>query len=189
MQTSSDLERADEPYAARVAAAVLASFMQQPQDRKTMLRLLAQMLLGEPKTVLQKMVDPRVGVASGEEFFSLALVKRWLDENQPRARRPLALPEPEFTPMTDEERERCDAMWQKTKAELERATEAMRASGRITGERSEDQDALDERIAEGFRATQRDDPEARMRALANLAAAKPMHEAGRRTPTRTQSHE
>jgi hypothetical protein len=42
------------------------------------------MLVGLPKLTLSQMVDPRSGVAASNEFFSLAAVKKWLDQNGPQ---------------------------------------------------------------------------------------------------------
>lgn len=98
METLSNL--ADEPYAARIAGAILASFMQQPPDTKTMMRLLTTLCTGMPKETLRKMVDPRIGVASRTEIFSLAAVKKWLDDHGPQDR---SVPEHRLLPPLVEE--------------------------------------------------------------------------------------
>jgi hypothetical protein len=55
---------------------------------------------------LQMMADPRTGVASQEEFFSLAAVKKWLNAHAPdRPWKPLpALVEPQEPPEVREQR-------------------------------------------------------------------------------------
>jgi len=108
VEISSNSGVADEPYAVRVASAVLGSFMQQPPDTKTMIRLLTQLLVGMPKPVLMRMVDPRVGVAAANEFFSIAACKKWLDTNLPRvnAAEHKLLPPVEVEKVSPEERER-----------------------------------------------------------------------------------
>lgn len=58
--------------------------------------------------ILQRMVDPRTGVASQEEFFSLAAVKKWLNEHSPQPTwKPL--PHIEEEPLDPEERAVCAA--------------------------------------------------------------------------------
>lgn len=63
------------------------------------MRLLTTMLTGMDKDTLRKMVDPRVGVAASNEFFSLAAVKKWLDNNRLQDRRS---PQHKLLPPIDE---------------------------------------------------------------------------------------
>lgn len=88
------------------------------------------------------MVDPRVGVVSACEFLSLAGVKKWLDENQPRPVFKKFLPEPEPEIVSPEERERRVKML-KDAAQVIRDTVKAKTVGRPR-----------------FEKTQRHDPEA-----------------------------
>jgi hypothetical protein len=99
VETPTDMRPADEHYAARVASMVLASFMQQPPDTKTMVRQLTTLCIGVPRATLTRLVDPRVGVASETEFFSLAAVKKWIDGHAPKP----VLPEHRLLPPVKEE--------------------------------------------------------------------------------------
>lgn len=108
MQKSLNSDLADKPYAARIASAVLASFMQQPPDMKTMLRQLTVLFEGKPRWILAKMVDPEYGLAAQEEFFSIAACNKWLSDQVPEQRvvpeHRLFLPEPEPENVSPEER-------------------------------------------------------------------------------------
>ena len=101
------------------------------------------------------MVDPRVGVASGEEFFSLAAVKKWLNQNAPEPTWK-ALPPVEPEIVSPEERARRVAM-------LKGAAQAIRdvVKAKTVGRPS------------GLLPIQRDDPVKRIEALANLQAMQP----------------
>ena len=166
------METADEQYAVRAASAILSSFMQQPQDLKTMLGLLTQMLVGMPKMVLSRMVDPRVGVATSNEFFSLAACKKWLNSQPELEPRNLAehrllpqLPEPE---VSAEEKERRIAMSLKAAEELKKV-----ARTNFVGRPNEDPSEREKRIEAWFRSTQRHNPEELLKALGNLREMKP----------------
>jgi hypothetical protein len=104
------------------------------------------------------MADPRTGVASQEEFFSLAVVKKWLNANAPETPwKPLpALEEPEDPP---EVREKRYNMLKAVAAEL-RACVKAKTVGRPT------------------RPIQINDEGKRLEAFGNLEACKPMEREG-----------
>lgn len=118
------------------------------------------MLVGLPKSTLSQMAHPKGGVASRSEFFSLALVSKWLADFGPQpAFNPLPHVEPD-PPLSDEEKARRDEMVAKLQAELKATTEKMRRSGRISG------------THKPLAPKQVDDAEARMRALETLEEAR-----------------
>ena len=167
----SNMELADEPYAVRIASMILGSFMQQPPDTKAMLRLLTRMLIGVPKLVLNRMVDPTMGVASKNEFFSLAACKKWIDgqkECEPfnRAEHRL-LPPPAEKPISEEERARRVNMLEGVKAELAKITHS-----NVVGGDDEPETATERRQRGMLERTQRHDPEALLMALENLEQVK-----------------
>ena len=154
-------EMADTEYATRIATMLVASFPNQPHDPATFLRQLTIVCTGRPKSTLRKLVDPRDGFLTTERFPTIAALHDWLDkqaaweptqafrrkqiEQQLEDRR--ADP-----PMTQEERDRCDDLWQRVKCEmLERA----KASGGP---------------APNFASTQRHDPKNLLQAMGNLSA-------------------
>lgn len=127
MQKSLNSDLADKPYAARIASAVLASFMQQPPDMKTMLRQLTVLFEGKPRWILAKMVDPEFGLAAQEEFFSLAACNKWISDQTPKATAPehrKFLPEPEPEKVSPEERARRVEMLKKTARQIRQVTAA-----------------------------------------------------------------
>lgn len=72
-----------------------------------------------PKQVLQRMADPRDGVAAQHEFFSLAAVHKWLKDNGPQPVWKPLLPEPKWA-WTPEE-------WERRAEQANRAKAAMQA--------------------------------------------------------------
>lgn len=103
------MERATVEDATKVVNMLLASFPQQAHDPKTYARQLANLCVGSPMDVLEKMVNPRCGLLAEASFLpSVAQVSAWLDENTPKPHVPKLPPQPlpehrHFPPIGDEE--------------------------------------------------------------------------------------
>ena len=84
------MELADEVYASRVAAVLIASFPYLAKDStqeamRQLTRNLIQVLTGKPKAIVARIVDPETGVPAKSEFLSAAVVNAWLAKNLPAA--------------------------------------------------------------------------------------------------------
>lgn len=75
------------------------------------------------------MVHPEIGVAAGNEFFSIAACNQWLSEHLPKAEPRNFLPEPEPEYVSPEERERRVKMLKNT-AQVIRETVKAKTVGR-----------------------------------------------------------
>lgn len=118
---------------------LLASYPNQAHDPETLQKQLIIALTGRPFALLQKLVNPIDGIVAKEKFTpSVAVVTEWLNKNTPPApivhpEHRLFLPEPAWTPPTEEAKRRSAEMWNKTKRQLEATAQAMRLSGRLRG--------------------------------------------------------
>ena len=159
------MELADEVYASRVAAVLIASFPYLAKDStqeamRQLTRNLIQVLTGKSKAIVARIVDPETGVPAKSEFLSAAVVNAWLEKNLPAAS-PIPYKElsgPDLEPwesedISPEERERRYQMLKKL-AEVIRETADKKRIGpksTLVWKQRQDDDALIAALNSGLR--------------------------------------
>lgn len=117
---------ADQEFASRIAALLVASFPNQPHDPKTFLRQLTILLTGESRSTLKQMADPRNGWLAEERFPTLASASGWLKARRQGGRResPLLPPPAKEPAMTASERRRRAQILKRLASEMRKIAKA-----------------------------------------------------------------